>query len=122
MSFTVSLSDAKNRLGALAERAAHGEIIVIRRRGKTPVVLVSQPQAAETPEELGLRLAAQLGSRHRLTPEKQARLESLAQKNQAGALDIPLKAARIRLPPACKDAQARLPRPQHLPPEPTVLH
>ena len=85
MSVMVTLSDAKMRLGELVELAAGGEEIVIRRRGKAPVALVSKA-AAETPAQRGARLAAQLGNRYRLTPEQQARLEWLAAENQKGAL------------------------------------
>ena len=83
----------KTRLGELAERAARGEEIVIRRRGKSPVSLVSRAVNEVTPEQR----AEKLGKQHRLTADKQARLELLAQKNQANELTAAERREMTRL-------------------------
>ncbi len=104
MSVVVSVTDAKSRLSELLDRAGNGEEVIIERRGKTPVALVpksavdgKKPTPAETPSQLGERLAKQLGDRHRLSPEKQARLELLAKKNQAGTLSEQERKEMMRL-------------------------
>src|SRR5262249_8740322 len=96
MSIIVSVSDAKNRLGELLDRAASGEIVIIDRRGKTPVALVPKrkrktngkkfPSSVETSSQRAARLAKKLGNRYRLSPRQQRRLQALAKKNKEGRL------------------------------------
>jgi prevent-host-death family protein len=106
MSIVVSVSEVKSRLSELLDRAANGEEVIIEQRGKIPVALVPRTKSAadgkkstsaETPSQRGERLAQQLGNRHRLSPEKQARLERLAKKNQAGTLTEKERREMMRL-------------------------
>lgn len=96
MSTVVSVSVARSRLGELVTRAANGEEVMIMRRGQPVVALKALhtkiPEArrrqagSEAPSQLAARLSEQLGSRFRLDPARQERLEALAKKSKHDAL------------------------------------
>jgi prevent-host-death family protein len=96
MDTIVTVKDMQQRLSELLQRAAQGERVIIRQRGKPSLALIKLNEADEQttlpgPETdtKGQRLeraAGKLGKRFRLSSAQQRRLESLGQKNKQGTL------------------------------------
>jgi len=96
MDTIVTVKDIQQRLSELLQRAAQGERVIIRQRGKPSLALIKLHEADEQttlpgPETdtKGQRLeraAGKLGKRFRLSSAQQRRLESLGQKNKQGTL------------------------------------
>ncbi len=107
MDTVVTLTDMKNRMTELLERAVQGDRVIIRQRGKPPLALMRLDESADngqptsdTPETQQQRLeraAARLGNRFRLSPKQQRRLEVLGQKNKQGALTEAERAELLEL-------------------------
>ena len=96
MDTIVTVKDMQQRLSELLQRAAQGERVIIRQRGKPSLALIKLNEADEQttlpgPEidTKGQRLeraAGKLGKRFRLSSAQQRRLESLGQKNKQDTL------------------------------------
>jgi prevent-host-death family protein len=96
MDTIVTVKDMQQRLSELLQRAAQGERVIIRQRGKPSLALIKLNEADEQttlpgPEidTKGQRLeraAGKLGQRFRLSSAQQRRLESLGQKNKQDTL------------------------------------
>jgi prevent-host-death family protein len=96
MDTIVTVKDMQQRLSELLQRAAQGERVIIRQRGKPSLALIKLNEADEQttlpgPETdtQGQRLeraAGKLDKRFRLSSVQQRRLESLGQKNKHGIL------------------------------------
>lgn len=94
MDTVVTVKDVKHRLSELLERAAQGDRVIIRQRGKPSLALTRLDtaeeeltlQTRETRQQRIQRAAAQLGKHLRLSPQQQRRLEELGQKNKRSML------------------------------------
>jgi len=96
MDTIVTVKDMQQRLSELLQRAAQGERVIIRQRGKPSLALIKLNEAdaqttlpgpeTDTKGQRLERAAGKLGKRFRLSSAQQRRLESLGQKNKQGTL------------------------------------
>jgi len=96
MDTIVTVKDMQQRLRELLQRAAQGERVIIRQRGKPSLALIKLNEADEqttlprpetdTTRQRLERAAGKLGKRFRLSSAQQRRLESLGQKNKQSTL------------------------------------
>ena len=96
MDTIVTVKDMQQRLSELLQRAAQGERVIIRQRGKPLLALMklneSDAQTTLPRQETATqrqhleRAAGKLSKRFRLAPAQQRRLEILGQKNKQGTL------------------------------------
>jgi len=96
MDTIVTVKDMQQRLSELLQRAAQGERVIIRQRGKPSLALIKLNEAdaqttlpgpeTDTKGQRLERAAGKLGKRFRLSSAQQRRLESLGQKNKQSTL------------------------------------
>ncbi|NCO36956.1 MAG: type II toxin-antitoxin system prevent-host-death family antitoxin [Armatimonadetes bacterium] len=93
MDTVVSVTDVRSKLEELLDRAARGERLIIRRRGKRSVALVPFPKErqkvggrtareSDGPQRDLSLLSGKLGDRFSMSDREQRRLEILAKKSK----------------------------------------